>query len=96
METLTFIEWLDEDRRAEEGAALGDPRRCPTHPEVVVGSPCGLYDGLCDKCEAACHEAASEEGEASRTAEHGDEEREHEDRVAELRERGRADDAIPF
>lgn len=28
------------------------PRRCPTHPNVVIGSPCGQFDGVCGACEA--------------------------------------------
>lgn len=35
----------------EAGAALGDPRRCRRHPDQVVSSPDGLFDGLCGKCE---------------------------------------------
>jgi hypothetical protein len=36
----------------ELGAALGDPRRCRRHPEVVTSSPDGMHDAPCGKCEA--------------------------------------------
>lgn len=31
----------------------GDPRRCPAHPDIVISSPDGLFDGVCAECEAA-------------------------------------------
>lgn len=45
-------------------AALGDPRRCARHPSVVIGSPCGMFDGLCGICESEADDADAEEGEA--------------------------------
>lgn len=57
-----FISPEEEARRDEEGAALGDPRRCPRHPHVVTSSPDGLFDGLCWECESAM----DEEGEIAR------------------------------
>jgi hypothetical protein len=36
----------------EEGAKLGDPRRCLRHPHVKTSSPDGMFDGLCGACEA--------------------------------------------
>jgi hypothetical protein len=41
-----------EEMDAEAGAAVGDPRRCPRHPEVVTSSPDGLHDAPCNLCEA--------------------------------------------
>jgi len=35
----------------------GDGRRCPTHPHVIIGSPCGMFDGVCGECEGECYEA---------------------------------------
>lgn len=35
-----------EDDRYE-----GDPRRCPSHPNVVTSSADGLHDGVCGRCE---------------------------------------------
>lgn len=46
----------EEARRDEEGARLGDPRRCPTHPQVVTSSPDGMFDGLCWICESGMEE----------------------------------------
>lgn len=34
----------------EEGI-FGDCRKCPRHPKVSVGSPCGMFDGVCGECE---------------------------------------------
>lgn len=31
----------------------GDSRRCPAHPNIVISSPDGLFDGICGACEAA-------------------------------------------
>lgn len=31
-------------------------RRCPTHPDVVIGSSCGTFDTTCGKCEFAADE----------------------------------------
>jgi hypothetical protein len=30
---------------------LGDPRRCPKHPNEVTSSPDGLFDAPCGRCE---------------------------------------------
>lgn len=35
----------------EQGAELGDARRCPRHPHIVTSSPDGMHDGVCDECE---------------------------------------------
>ncbi len=39
-----------------------DCRRCPSHPEVVIGSPCGRFDAVCEKCEMEAHEEGPELG----------------------------------
>lgn len=41
----------DEEMMYEFGAAAGDPRRCPRHPEQVTSSPDGMHDAPCDACE---------------------------------------------
>lgn len=35
----------------EAGAELGDPRRCPRHPQVQTSSPDGMFDAPCGACE---------------------------------------------
>ena len=35
----------------ELGAELGDPRRCPRHPDQKTSSNDGMFDAPCDKCE---------------------------------------------
>lgn len=39
---------------ADERAGLdyGDPRRCKSHPQVIISSADGMFDGLCGICEA--------------------------------------------
>jgi hypothetical protein len=44
----------------EEGAAYGDPRRCPHHPHIATSSPNGMFDAPCGACEAEM-EADSQE-----------------------------------
>lgn len=53
-----FVSQEDEARRDEEGAALGDPRRCPWHPHVATSSPDGMFDGPCGECEYAAYDEA--------------------------------------
>lgn len=36
----------------DQGAELGDPRRCPRHG-TVISSPDGQFDGPCPQCEGA-------------------------------------------
>ena len=36
----------------EEGAMLGDPRRCPRHPHVKTSSDNGMFDAPCGECES--------------------------------------------
>lgn len=38
---------LDDER----GAELGDPRRCPRHPEEQTSSRDGMFDAPCGRCE---------------------------------------------
>lgn len=54
-------EFYLEEMAAEAGAAYGDPRRCERHPNVVIGSACGMFDGVCGACE---HEAEAEQSAA--------------------------------
>ena len=43
---------LEEAERVHEyNAQFGDPRRCPVHG-VVISSPDGMFDALCNFCEA--------------------------------------------
>ena len=42
----------EQELADEAGARLGDPSRCPRHPNQVIGSPDGMFDGLCGACEA--------------------------------------------
>lgn len=50
----SYINWAEvREMQDEEGAALGDPRRCPRHPHVKTSSPCGMFDGNCSECEHA-------------------------------------------
>jgi len=35
----------------ELGGELGDPRRCPRHPDQKTSSPDGMFDAPCGKCE---------------------------------------------
>lgn len=44
---------LLEEIAAEEGARMGDPRRCPRHPGVQTSSPDGMHDAPCGACENA-------------------------------------------
>jgi hypothetical protein len=38
-----------------------DGRRvCQSHSNIVIGSACGRYDGVCGACEAACNETDEE------------------------------------
>lgn len=39
-------------RHEEEVGYVGDPRRCPRHPNVVTSSPDGMHDAPCGACEA--------------------------------------------
>jgi hypothetical protein len=34
------------------------PRRCPHHPNVIISSPDGQFDGVCGPCEAESDEWA--------------------------------------
>ena len=52
------------EMRDEEGGAYGDPRRCERHPDVVIGSPCGMFDGCCGKCEMEADDAMYDELDA--------------------------------
>mgnify|MGYP000517409910 CR=1 FL=1 len=40
-----------EEHCRDEESTYGDPRRCPRHPHVTIGSPCGMFDGVCGECE---------------------------------------------
>lgn len=44
----------------EEGAAMGDPRRCPHHPHIKTSSNDGMFDAPCDECEHADDQRAAE------------------------------------
>lgn len=47
----------------------GDPRRCPAHPDIVISSPDGLFDGVCPRCESeADADPEVAEWEAARAA----------------------------
>jgi hypothetical protein len=48
-----------EDR--EDDYPMGDPRRCPSHPNVVTSSADGLHDAPCGACEHASWEAEQDE-----------------------------------
>jgi hypothetical protein len=48
---MNWNEW--QDRQDDEGAALGDPRRCPRHPGEVTSSRDGMFDAPCGACEWA-------------------------------------------
>lgn len=55
------FEFADPEREAYEdeiGAAFGDARRCPHHPEVKTSSDDGMFDAPCGKCEASGDEYA--------------------------------------
>ena len=44
----------------EMGAAWGDPRRCPIHPNVRTSSADGMFDGLCGACEGEMSQRAAQ------------------------------------
>lgn len=56
----------EEEMEYEYGAAFGDPRRCPHHPNVVTSSPDGMFDAPCGECEYAGAMGAEEERWLSR------------------------------
>lgn len=73
--TIHATDFFSEDeynaaRYEEDMGYQGDPRRCEIHPNVVISSPDGMFDGVCGACEAACdddREAAQiEAGEIER------------------------------
>jgi hypothetical protein len=43
-------------------------RRCHAHPNVVISSPCGLFDALCGECEDGMYRAEQEEQEEQEAA----------------------------
>jgi hypothetical protein len=43
----------------ELGAEMGDPRRCPRHPNVKTSTPDGMFDWPCDVCEGEMSEDAA-------------------------------------
>lgn len=45
---------------------LGDARRCPYHPHITTSSDDGMFDGLCNLCEAG-EEALRLENEPENT-----------------------------
>jgi hypothetical protein len=47
--TNQFDIWQEE--QDEIGGELGDPRRCPRHPDQKTSSPDGMFDTVCCKCE---------------------------------------------
>ena len=55
-----YYDYLDE----MSGPVVGDCRRCPNHPHIAIGSPCGMFDGLCGECEANCDAARHEADES--------------------------------
>jgi hypothetical protein len=63
-----FREFRNQEREAmedEQGAELGDPRRCPRHPNEVTSSPDGMFDAPCGACEFYGEEPESEEAPTS-------------------------------
>lgn len=53
----------------EAGGEAGDPRRCGRHPEVVTGSPDGMFDAPCGKCESEMDDPSETCGACGFTAE---------------------------
>lgn len=64
-EDFALTPW--EEEHADCGASLGDPRRCPVHPQYVTSSPDGMFDAPCDLCEAGmdadCEHGTTELGD---------------------------------
>lgn len=52
------------EMEAEYAAEMGDPRRCPVHPDVRTSSNDGMFDAPCGKCEAKMEEDWEREREA--------------------------------
>lgn len=50
----------EEARQDEMGAEMGDPRRCPRHPNVKTSSNDGMFDCLCEICEGEMSDEAEE------------------------------------
>jgi hypothetical protein len=49
---MFFSQEEEEARQDEEGAAWGDARRCPVHPNVKTSSDDGMFDSAgCHLCE---------------------------------------------
>lgn len=68
----------------------GDPRRCPTHPNVLTSSADGLHDGVCGRCEHDSYlRELEDELAAAPTVTPDDEE-------TEVLEAPKVDDDIPF
>lgn len=49
-----------EELQYQLGAELGDPRRCPRHPNVKTSSNDGMFDAPCNECEGEMADAAAE------------------------------------
>jgi hypothetical protein len=61
-----YYESQAEESDADElGAQLGDPRRCPRHPNEKTSSPDGMFDAPCAACEWEDYAASQEEASAS-------------------------------
>lgn len=57
-----MVDWNRvRERQDEDGAALGDPRRCPRHGEVT-SSPDGMFDAPCGRCEMEADRADENPG----------------------------------
>lgn len=55
-----YVDWeAVREMQEEEGAKLGDPRRCAVHGEVT-SSPDGMFDGVCGACEMGEDEPGEE------------------------------------
>lgn len=68
--------WAERERLDDMAdIVIHDGRRCPHHPHVIISSPDGMFDGLCDLCEGAMYEhmarEAAELAEAERHAREG-------------------------
>jgi hypothetical protein len=52
-------------KRDEQGAELGDARRCVVHPNQTTSSPDGMFDNPCPLCEHEENEADERDRKAA-------------------------------
>lgn len=54
------LAWREKEDDLAGHGYEGDARRCAAHPNVVISSPCGMFDGLCGECEGLADQAHQE------------------------------------